>query len=77
MSARPSDRAGTVFDEAGEYRLRVRAVVGDQHQQALVGQSAADEAVVLARAALLVLAPVLIAGCGINNIPTKEERAKA
>ena len=31
----------------------------------------------LARAALLVLAPVLIAGCGINNIPTKEERAKA
>ena len=31
----------------------------------------------LSRAALLVLAPVLIAGCGINNIPTKEERAKA
>ena len=31
----------------------------------------------LARAALLVLAPVLIVGCGINNIPTKEERAKA
>ena len=31
----------------------------------------------LARVALLVLAPVLIAGCGINNIPTKEERAKA
>jgi len=31
----------------------------------------------LARAALLVLAPVLIVGCGINNIPTNEERAKA
>jgi len=31
----------------------------------------------LARVALIVLAPVLIAGCGINNIPTKEERAKA
>ncbi len=31
----------------------------------------------MARAALIVLAPLLIAGCGINNIPTKEERAKA
>ena len=31
----------------------------------------------LARAALIVLAPVLVAGCGINNIPTKEETAKA
>jgi LemA protein len=31
----------------------------------------------LARAALIVLAPVLVAGCGINNIPTKEEAAKA
>ena len=31
----------------------------------------------LARAALLVLTPLLIVGCGINNIPTKEERAKA
>ncbi|MDP3855995.1 LemA family protein [Phenylobacterium sp.] len=30
-----------------------------------------------ARLALLVLAPVLIAGCGINTIPTKDERAKA
>jgi LemA protein len=31
----------------------------------------------LTRAALLVLAPLLVAGCGINTIPTKEERAKA
>jgi LemA protein len=30
-----------------------------------------------ARAALLMLAPLLIAGCGINTIPTKEEAAKA
>ena len=30
-----------------------------------------------ARLALLLLAPVLIAGCGINTIPTKDERAKA
>ncbi len=30
-----------------------------------------------ARLALLVLAPVLIAGCGVNTIPTKDERAKA
>jgi LemA protein len=30
-----------------------------------------------ARAAMIVLAPLLIAGCGINTIPTKEERAKA
>jgi LemA protein len=29
------------------------------------------------RAALIVLAPLLIAGCGVNVIPTKEERAKA
>ncbi len=31
----------------------------------------------LARAALILLAPVLVAGCGINNIPTKEEAAQA
>ena len=31
----------------------------------------------LGRAALIVLAPLLIAGCGINTIPTKDERAKA
>jgi LemA protein len=31
----------------------------------------------LTRAALLVIAPLLVAGCGINTIPTKEERAKA
>jgi LemA protein len=31
----------------------------------------------LVRAALIVLAPMLIAGCGINTIPTKDERAKA
>jgi len=30
-----------------------------------------------ARAAMIVLAPLLIAGCGINTIPTKEEKAKA
>ena len=29
------------------------------------------------RAALIVLAPMLIAGCGINTIPTKDEKAKA
>jgi LemA protein len=31
----------------------------------------------LARLALLVLGPLLVAGCGVNDIPTKEERAKA
>ena len=31
----------------------------------------------LARAALIFAIPALLAGCGINNIPTKEERAKA
>ena len=31
----------------------------------------------LGRAALIVLAPLLIAGCGINTIPTKDDRAKA
>ena len=31
----------------------------------------------LTRAALIVLAPMLIAGCGINTIPTKDEKAKA
>jgi LemA protein len=30
-----------------------------------------------ARAAMIVLAPLLIAGCGVNTIPTKEEAAKA
>ena len=30
-----------------------------------------------ARAALFLAIPVLLAGCGINNIPTKEEAAKA
>ena len=30
-----------------------------------------------ARAALLLIAPLMLAGCGINTIPTKEERAKA
>jgi LemA protein len=30
-----------------------------------------------ARTALIVLAPLLIAGCGVNTIPTKDERAKA
>ncbi|MFC3067709.1 LemA family protein [Phenylobacterium soli] len=31
----------------------------------------------ISRAALIVLAPLIVAGCGINTIPTKEERAKA
>jgi LemA protein len=31
----------------------------------------------LTRAALIVLVPLLLAGCGINNIPTKEAKAKA
>jgi LemA protein len=31
----------------------------------------------LARAALLIVLPLALAGCGINTIPTKEERAKA
>jgi len=31
----------------------------------------------IARAALILSIPVLLAGCGINNIPTKEEAAKA
>src|ERR1700742_1584779 len=31
----------------------------------------------LARAALIVLAPLIVAGCGINTIPPKEEAAKA
>ena len=31
----------------------------------------------LARAALILLAPLIVAGCGINTIPTKEEKAKA
>ena len=31
----------------------------------------------IARAALLVLAPLLVAGCGVNTIPTKDEKAKA
>lgn len=31
----------------------------------------------LTRAALIVLAPLLIAGCGVNTIPTKDEKAKA
>src|ERR1700756_2701491 len=31
----------------------------------------------LARAALLLIGPLTLAGCGINSIPTKEERAKA
>src|SRR3546814_13257243 len=30
-----------------------------------------------ARAAAIVLAPLLIAACGVNTIPTKEEKAKA
>jgi LemA protein len=30
-----------------------------------------------ARFAMIVLAPLLIAGCGVNTIPTKEEAAKA
>jgi LemA protein len=31
----------------------------------------------LARAALVLLAPLIVAGCGVNTIPTKEETAKA
>jgi LemA protein len=31
----------------------------------------------LARAALLLIGPLMLAGCGVNAIPTKEERAKA
>ena len=31
----------------------------------------------ISRAALILIAPLIIAGCGINTIPTKEERAKA
>ena len=31
----------------------------------------------LAQAALIFALPAMLAGCGINNIPTKEERAKA
>ena len=31
----------------------------------------------LARLALLMVGPLLLAGCGVNTIPTKEERAKA
>jgi LemA protein len=31
----------------------------------------------LMRAAAIVLAPLLIAGCGVNTIPTKDEKAKA
>nr|MEA2797533.1 LemA protein [Phenylobacterium sp.] len=31
----------------------------------------------LARVALIVLAPLIVAGCGVNTIPTKEEAAKA
>src|SRR3546814_13726841 len=30
-----------------------------------------------ARAAAIVLAPLLIAACGVNTIPTKDEKAKA
>lgn len=30
-----------------------------------------------ARAAMILLAPLLIAGCGVNTIPTKDEAAKA
>ena len=30
-----------------------------------------------ARAALILLAPLIVAGCGVNTIPTKEEAAKA
>ena len=30
-----------------------------------------------ARAAIVVLAPLFIVGCGVNTIPTKEEAAKA
>jgi LemA protein len=31
----------------------------------------------IARVALILLAPLIVAGCGINTIPTKEEKAKA
>lgn len=31
----------------------------------------------IARLAMILLIPALLVGCGINNIPTKEERAKA
>jgi LemA protein len=31
----------------------------------------------ISRAVLILLAPLIVAGCGINTIPTKEERAKA
>jgi LemA protein len=31
----------------------------------------------LARAALLLIGPLMLAGCGVNAIPTREERAKA
>lgn len=31
----------------------------------------------ISRAALILIAPLIIAGCGINTIPTKEEKAKA
>ena len=31
----------------------------------------------LARAALLLVLPLALAGCGVNTIPTKDERAKA
>jgi LemA protein len=31
----------------------------------------------LARLALLILGPLMVAGCGVNAIPTKEEKAKA
>ncbi len=31
----------------------------------------------IARLAMFLVIPALLAGCGINNIPTKEERAKA
>jgi len=31
----------------------------------------------IARVALLAIAPLIVAGCGVNTIPTKEERAKA
>ena len=31
----------------------------------------------IARLAMIIFIPALLAGCGINNIPTKEERAKA
>ena len=31
----------------------------------------------ISRAALILVAPLIIAGCGVNTIPTKEEKAKA